>query len=45
MGKVVIQVRESNLVFRPNRLSDDDLVDVVKLVPVFIPVVIQSGLG
>lgn len=36
MGKVVVQVRESNLVLCPNWLSDDDLVDIVKLVPVFI---------
>lgn len=38
MGKVVVQIRERNLVLCPNRLSDDDLVDVIKLVPVFIPV-------
>lgn len=38
MGKVVVQVWECNLVLCPNRLSDNDLVDVVKLIPVFIPV-------
>lgn len=43
MGKVVVQVWESNLVLGPNRLSDDDLVDVIKLIPVFIPVVTQSS--
>lgn len=36
MGKVVVQVWEGNLVLCPDRLSDDDLVDVVELVPVFI---------
>lgn len=33
---VVVQVRESNPVFRPNWLSDDYFVDVVKLVPIFV---------
>lgn len=41
MGKVVVQVGESNLVLCPNRLSDDDLVDVVKLIPVFVSIEIQ----
>lgn len=40
--KVVVQIRESNLVLCSNWLSDDDLVDVVKLIPVFISIAIQS---
>lgn len=36
VGKVVVQVWEGNLVLRPDWLSDDNLVDVVELVPVFI---------
>lgn len=37
MWQVVVQVRECNFVFGPDWLSDDDFVDVVKLIPVFIP--------
>ena len=35
--QVVEQVRESDPVFCSHWLSDNDLVDVIKLVPVFIP--------
>lgn len=35
--QVVVQVRECNFVLRPYGLSDDDFVDVIKLIPVFIP--------
>lgn len=35
--QVVVQVGESDFVFCPDRLSDDDLVDIVELIPVFIP--------
>ena len=35
-GNVVVQVREGNAVLCTHWLSDDDLVDVVELVPVFI---------
>ena len=35
--QVVVQVGESDFVLCPDWLSDDDLVDVVELVPVFIP--------
>lgn len=34
--QVVIQVRESNFVLRSYWLADDDLVDVIELIPVFI---------
>ena len=34
---VVVQVREGDAVLCPDRLSDDDLVDVVELVPVLVP--------
>lgn len=37
MWKVVIQVRKSNLVLSTNRLTDDDLINIVKFIPVFIP--------
>jgi len=33
---VVVQIRESNAVLGANRLSNDDLVDVVELIPVLI---------
>lgn len=35
--KVVIQVRKSNLVLSTNRLTDDDLINIIELIPVFIP--------
>ena len=35
---VIVQVRERNAVLGAHRLSDDDLVDVVELIPVFISV-------
>lgn len=38
VGQVVVQVRECNLVLCPDGLSNDNLVDVIKLIPVFIPV-------
>ena len=33
---IVVEVRESNAVLSADRLSDDDLVDVIELVPVLI---------
>lgn len=36
-GNVVVQVREGDAVLGAHRLSDDDLVDVVELIPVLIP--------
>lgn len=38
MWEVVVQVGEGDFVLRPYWLSDDDLVDVIELIPVFIPV-------
>lgn len=35
-GRVVIQVRKRNLVLGADRLPDDDLVNVVEFIPVFI---------
>lgn len=35
--KVVVQVRESNLVFCADRLPDDDLINIIEFIPVFIP--------
>ena len=37
-GHRVVQVRECDAILCPHRLSDYDLVDVVKLIPIFIPV-------
>lgn len=37
MRQVVVQVGKGDFVLCPDRLSDDDLVDVVELIPVFIP--------
>lgn len=35
--QVVVQVGECDFVLCPDRLSDDDLVDVIELIPVFVP--------
>ena len=35
--QVVVQVGEGNFVLCPDGLSDDDFVDVIELIPVFIP--------
>lgn len=35
--QVVVQVGECDFVFCPDGLSDDDLVDIVELIPVFVP--------
>lgn len=35
--QVIVQVGKGDFVLCPDRLSDDDLVDVVELIPVFIP--------
>lgn len=37
VGQIVVQVGEGDFVLCPDGLSDDDFVDVVELVPVFIP--------
>lgn len=36
--QVVVQVREGNFVFCPDRLTDNDFVNVIELIPVFISV-------
>ena len=36
VGQIVIQIGEGYPVFRSHRLSDNDFVDVIKLVPIFI---------
>ena len=38
MWEVVVQVGEGDFVLCPDWLSDDDLVDVIELIPVLIPV-------
>lgn len=35
--KVVVQVRKSNLVFSADRLPDDDLVNIIEFIPIFVP--------
>ena len=35
---VVVQVREGDPVLRSDWLANDDLVDVIELIPIFIPV-------
>ena len=36
VGKIVVEVGEGNLVLCPDGLSDDDLVDVIELIPVIL---------
>lgn len=36
MRHIVVQVRERDPVLRPNRLPDDNLVDVIELIPVLV---------
>lgn len=43
--QVVVQVWEGNFVFRPDGLTDDDLVDVIELIPVFISAGKQQALA
>jgi hypothetical protein len=38
MGHVIIEVWECNPVLCANWLTDNDLVDIIELIPVFIPV-------
>ena len=35
---VIVEIREGYPVLCPHWLSDDDLVDIIELIPVFIPV-------
>ena len=41
--KVVVQVRKGNLVLSADRLPDDDLVNIIEFIPVFIPRVQNQG--
>ena len=38
MRKVVVEVGKSDSVFCPDWLTNDNLVDVIEFVPIFIPV-------
>lgn len=38
MGHIIVEVWECNPVFCANWLTDDNLVDIIKLIPVFIPI-------
>ena len=38
-GERVVEIREGDPVLCPQRLTDDDLVDVIKLIPIFIPII------
>lgn len=35
----VVEVREGDPVLCPQRLTDDDLVDVIEFIPIFVPVI------
>lgn len=35
--KVIVKIWESNLVFSPYLLSDNDLVNVIEFIPIFVP--------
>lgn len=37
MWEVVVQVRKSNLVFSADGLPDDDLVNIIEFIPIFVP--------
>lgn len=41
MWEIVVQIRERNPVFCTNGLPYDNLVDVIKFIPVFIPMTIK----
>ena len=41
--QVVVQVRKRNLVLSADRLPDDDLVNVIEFIPVFIPKAQNQG--
>lgn len=43
--QVVVKVWEGNFVFCPDGLTDDDLVDVIELIPVFISAGKQQALA
>ena len=34
----IVQVRESNAIFGANGLTDDDLVDIVEFIPIFVTI-------
>ena len=44
-GEAVVEVGESDAVFCANGLTDDDLVDVIELIPVFISERLTGGGG
>ena len=36
VGHVVVEIGECNSILRPDRLTDDNFVDIIELVPIFI---------
>lgn len=44
-GEAVVEVREGNAVLSPHGLSDDDLVDIIELIPVFIATYVEEEEG
>ena len=43
LGEVVVQVWESDSVLRSDRLSDNDLVDIIELIPVLVQGILISN--
>ena len=43
-GQTVVEIREGDTVLSAHRLSNDDLVDVIELIPVLVPGEITSTL-
>lgn len=37
VGQTVVQVRKGDAIFRSDWLTNDDLIDVIKFIPVLIP--------
>lgn len=37
-GPIVIQMRKGNLIFRPDRMPENDLANIIELVPILVEV-------
>ena len=44
-GERVVEVGKGDPVLRPQRLTDDDLVDVIKLIPILVPVITSQSIN
>ena len=36
IGHIVVQIWKGDAIFRPNRLANDNFVDVIKFIPIFV---------